>query len=94
MLLGFISLLLTVFQDYIAGICISQKVAASWHPCPVQSSYETQTDSDSDTNNSRKLLDRSPRRVLATKGYDKCTEKVYIVGHCNFLQKSSSVSLL
>ncbi|KAJ0453295.1 hypothetical protein HanHA300_Chr15g0588771 [Helianthus annuus] len=33
MLLGFISLLLTVGQEPIASICISSKVARTWHPC-------------------------------------------------------------
>lgn len=33
MLLGFISLLLTVGQGPIADICIPSKVARSWHPC-------------------------------------------------------------
>ncbi|XP_061347020.1 MLO-like protein 2 [Gastrolobium bilobum] len=33
MLLGFISLLLTVFQDHISDICISKQVASTWHPC-------------------------------------------------------------
>ncbi|KAK7343843.1 hypothetical protein VNO77_12908 [Canavalia gladiata] len=33
MLLGFISLLLTVFEDHISDICIPKHVASSWHPC-------------------------------------------------------------
>ncbi|KAF7132481.1 hypothetical protein RHSIM_Rhsim09G0153000 [Rhododendron simsii] len=33
MLLGFISLLLTVTQDRIAEICIPKSVGNSWHPC-------------------------------------------------------------
>ncbi|XP_059666097.1 MLO-like protein 12 isoform X2 [Cornus florida] len=33
MVLGFISLLLTIGQDYISEICISKKVGNSWHPC-------------------------------------------------------------
>ncbi|KAG5533232.1 hypothetical protein RHGRI_027439 [Rhododendron griersonianum] len=33
MLLGFISLLLTVTQDRIAEICIPRSVGNSWHPC-------------------------------------------------------------
>lgn len=33
MLLGFISLLLTVGQETIADICIPKKLAHSWHPC-------------------------------------------------------------
>lgn len=79
MLLGFISLLLTVFQDPISGICISEKVAATWHPCSVPKTPKADSDRESDSEtNSRKLLeflDPIPRRVLATKGYDKCAEK-------------------
>ncbi|KAL8233545.1 hypothetical protein R6Q59_019645 [Mikania micrantha] len=33
MLLGFISLLLTVLQEPISDICIPSKVARTWHPC-------------------------------------------------------------
>lgn len=33
MLMGFISLLLAVFQGYISEICISTSVADTWHPC-------------------------------------------------------------
>ncbi|XP_034704887.1 MLO-like protein 6 [Vitis riparia] len=33
MLLGFISLLLTILQDYISKICISESVGSTWHPC-------------------------------------------------------------
>ncbi|KAH7841421.1 hypothetical protein Vadar_029674 [Vaccinium darrowii] len=33
MLLGFISLLLTVTQDKIAEMCIPKRVGNSWHPC-------------------------------------------------------------
>ncbi|KAL6568966.1 MLO-like protein 12 [Orobanche gracilis] len=80
MLLGFLSLLLTVLQDPISKICISKNVASTWHPCstPKISKTEDHSDSDSDDTNSGKLLqylDPMPRRVLATKGYDKCAEK-------------------
>nr|WMP39995.1 MLO1 protein [Cannabis sativa] len=40
MLLGFISLLLTIFQDYIADICIPKSAANTWHPCPYQNNEE------------------------------------------------------
>ncbi|KAK4252976.1 hypothetical protein QN277_010820 [Acacia crassicarpa] len=78
MLLGFISLLLTVLQQPISNICISEKVAATWHPCEVPKTKTTKTKSDSEDTHDRKLLqflDPSPRRVLATKGYDKCADK-------------------
>ncbi|KAF7132593.1 hypothetical protein RHSIM_Rhsim09G0152900 [Rhododendron simsii] len=40
MLLGFISLLLTVTQDRIAEICIPKSVGNSWHPCDKHSAEE------------------------------------------------------
>lgn len=33
MLLGFISLLLTVTQDPISNICVPKSIGNSWHPC-------------------------------------------------------------
>ncbi|KAL2334295.1 hypothetical protein Fmac_015508 [Flemingia macrophylla] len=71
MMLGFISMLLTVLQGPLSKICISQNVASTWHPCP-------KPKSDTDING-RKLIrywDLTPRRVLAAaKANDKCTEK-------------------
>ncbi|KAK7277313.1 hypothetical protein RIF29_18464 [Crotalaria pallida] len=81
MLLGFLSLLLTVLQDPISKICVSQNVAASWHPCSTPKTSKTEEEhhgDDDDDNNSRRLLqyfDPMPRRILATKGYDKCAQK-------------------
>lgn len=77
MLLGFLSLLLTVLQDPIASICISEKVASSWHPC----SEKVKEEKLAKTREGRKLLEFlgsefGARRSLATKGYDKCAEKV------------------
>ncbi|CAI8593953.1 unnamed protein product [Vicia faba] len=81
MLLGFISLLLTVFQDNISEICISQKIGSTWHPCSNTPKAKTKTKSHESFDyeiNDRKLLeyfDPIPRRILATKGYDKCFDK-------------------
>ncbi|KAI3427679.1 MLO-like protein [Psidium guajava] len=82
MLLGFISLLLTVGQDPISHICISEKVGATWHPCSKseeqrKSAYD---DSSHDESNGRKLLGLPDshgggRRVLAAATYDKCAAK-------------------
>lgn len=36
MLLGFISLLLTVVQDPVSNICVPKTVGYSWHPCKAQ----------------------------------------------------------
>lgn len=37
LLLGFISLLLTVLQGPISDICISEEVGSTWHPCDYKS---------------------------------------------------------
>ncbi|KAF7820117.1 MLO1 [Senna tora] len=79
MLLGFISFLLTVFQDSISNICISREVASTWRPCSA-SYYEEQAKTPKylQSSPSRNLIQSSdftpttPRRSLATKGYDKC----------------------
>lgn len=78
MLLGFISLLLTVGQGPVSRICISEKVASTWHPC---SDDETRSAESAQGTNSRRLLaafdgsnDVNPRRVLAGGGSDKCGE--------------------
>ena len=85
MLLGFISLLLTVGQSLITNVCIPEDVAATWHPCSPQKEEELSKQDDvlnSDTNR-RKLLAVSPvnatfRRVLAGGGgTDKCAAKVW-----------------
>ncbi|KAH1151445.1 hypothetical protein GLYMA_16G145500v4 [Glycine max] len=79
MMLGFISMLLVVFQGPLSKICISQNVASTWHPCsnPKKALSKSDGKSDSDTNGRKLLeyLDPIPRRVLAAKGYDKCADK-------------------
>lgn len=79
MLLGFISLLLTVLQDYISDICIPKSIGDSWLPCK-----EAQSKSE---NKGRKLLyfsdpDFSYRRRLAVKGDDNCSKEVKCKGFC------------
>ncbi|KAF1884616.1 hypothetical protein Lal_00028497 [Lupinus albus] len=54
MLLGFLSFLLTVFQEPISKICVSKNVGSSWHPCTTPKASKTEKHYD-DTN-SRKLL--------------------------------------
>ncbi|KAJ0257989.1 MLO-like protein 6 [Hirschfeldia incana] len=87
MLMGFISLLLTIGQNYISQICISESIAASMRPCSKSEELEeyppktndTGKDEGDEENSGRKLLELVesfiPRRSLATKGYDKCAEK-------------------
>ncbi|KAH1206561.1 MLO-like protein 12 [Glycine max] len=66
MMLGFISMLLVVFQGPLSKICISQNVASTWHPCsnPKKALSKSDGKSDSDTNGRKLLeyLDPIPRR--------------------------------
>lgn len=79
MLMGFISLLLTILQGPISDICIPGNIAATWHPCSKNQEKEKVSESDDSDNSRRRLLQflgsgESHRRVLASK-YDKCAEK-------------------
>ncbi|KAL3825919.1 hypothetical protein ACJIZ3_021948 [Penstemon smallii] len=59
MLLGFISLLLTIGQGPISEICISKAMGNSWHPCDrkhAKSNYKEYEKEDSDEKGRRKLL--------------------------------------
>ncbi|KAF2295854.1 hypothetical protein GH714_034586 [Hevea brasiliensis] len=77
MLMGFISLLLTVLQGPISEICISESTASTWHPCN-KNQHKSKTGTDSKDNNRRLLqfLDTgaSTRRYLAAKSGNKCDE--------------------
>ncbi|XP_068636336.1 MLO-like protein 6 isoform X1 [Aristolochia californica] len=91
MLLGFISLLLTVAQGQISKICIPERVANTWHPCKIKTE-EASTDEDTNTSEDdesqgsieiigRKLL-WSSRRILAGAVSDKCGQgKVPLVSN-------------
>ncbi|KAK3022433.1 hypothetical protein RJ639_047663 [Escallonia herrerae] len=82
MLLGFISLLLTVGQGPISNICIPKKVGATWHPCnKEEEGKRNKSDDSEDEGRRRRLLALSNmgsggvRRVLAAAGEDKCAAK-------------------
>ncbi|KAL3616427.1 MLO-like protein 6 [Castilleja foliolosa] len=80
MLLGFISLLLTVGQGPISDICISPEVAATWHPCGKKQEIpifqQEASKYPSEEGHRRRLLDDgSARRILAGYGTDTCAEK-------------------
>ncbi|CAL8164967.1 unnamed protein product [Prunus armeniaca] len=80
MLLGFLSLLLTVGQGPISDICISKAVGATWHPCSKKEEIDDDKDksSSSDGGDRRRLLSvagAGARRVLAAAGKDKCAAK-------------------
>ncbi|CAN4120339.1 unnamed protein product [Withania somnifera] len=82
MLLGFISLLLTVGQDPISNICVSEKIASTWHPCSKQKEAQKYKEVSDDLEGHRRRLltanNGGVRRVLAAAGTDKCTERVCI----------------
>ncbi|XP_042000419.1 MLO-like protein 6 [Salvia splendens] len=79
MLLGFISLLLTVGQGQIAEICVSKTIANSWHPCDKK--QETRKYGVGLGGNQRRRLSaysdygETQRRILAGGGYDNCSKK-------------------
>ncbi|CAA7020835.1 unnamed protein product [Microthlaspi erraticum] len=83
MLLGFISLLLTVGQKPISNICISKSVASTMHPCSPKveetSKYAKKNENDGEKSGRRLLLELAesyiPRRSLATKCDDYCDKK-------------------
>ncbi|CAH8372226.1 unnamed protein product [Eruca vesicaria subsp. sativa] len=88
MVMGFISLLLTIGQTPISNICISQSVASTMHPCSAadearkygKKDTSKTKDGDEESSGHRRLLfelaeSYIPRRSLATKGYDKCADK-------------------
>ncbi|GKU91743.1 hypothetical protein SLEP1_g5569 [Rubroshorea leprosula] len=80
MLMGFISLLLTVLQGPISDTCIPASMAATWHPCSKEDEEKIYKSSDSESYG-RKLLEFSDfssdifRRSLAGATEDKCSAK-------------------
>ena len=82
MLMGFISLLLTILQGPISDICIPKSIAATWHPCDGKQEKAKAEKSSDSTEYRRRLLQfldsgESHRRFLASK-YDDCAKKVII----------------
>ncbi|KAL4333880.1 hypothetical protein GQ457_07G036170 [Hibiscus cannabinus] len=79
MLLGFLSLLLTVGSSTITGICISERLGSTWHPCSRK--QEDKDTSESENENRRRLLmisssGRVSRRSLAgSSSGDKCADQ-------------------
>ncbi|KAJ4726000.1 MLO-like protein [Melia azedarach] len=83
MLLGFISLLLTVGGNLISKICIPESAANTWHPCNKKEEEEQNKEAEETTDyeNRRRLLavaasGGSLRRALAAASSgDKCAAK-------------------
>ncbi|XP_044482914.1 MLO-like protein 6 isoform X2 [Mangifera indica] len=87
MLLGFISLLLTVGQSLILNICIPEDIASKWLPCGKDQEAEAtekteETTETTDYENRRKLLAMMAsggnfrRSLAAAASTDKCAEKM------------------
>lgn len=96
MLLGFISLLLTVGQTPISKICISKAVAATWHPC--KKKQESKLSRDHENSHRRLLLVSDPgesiRRVLASASDDKCAAKACLTIFWSYLSLISRMFTL
>ncbi|KAL5800235.1 hypothetical protein ACOSQ4_033119 [Xanthoceras sorbifolium] len=81
MLMGFISLLLTMGQGIVSEICVSKSIANSWHPCSKEEETSKYGSSKDITIGRRRLLSffysatASTRRSLAATKYDQCAEK-------------------
>lgn len=76
MILGFISLLLTIGQNYFAKICIPEKAATTMLPCKLRKKTDEEHDAGS---SQRRLLwdlatNPSARRFLAAHGPNTCPE--------------------
>ncbi|KAK4788914.1 hypothetical protein SAY86_020233 [Trapa natans] len=71
MLLGFISLLLTVGQGLITNICISEKVGSTWHPCSNKEFEHHKLHGNYGDTPSHGVGDR--RRLLSVYGSDEGT---------------------
>lgn len=80
MILGFISLLLTFGQSYIARICIPVELADKMLPCALRNTKEKSTETDTEEQHRRLMVDMilaniNPRRILATaESTGKCSE--------------------
>nr|KYP44704.1 MLO-like protein 12 [Cajanus cajan] len=79
MMLGFISMLLTVFEGPLSKICISQNVASTWHPC-----HKPKSDTGTNGRKLLQYLELISRRVLAAKANDKCAEKAILMHYVAF----------
>jgi mlo protein len=81
MLVGFISLLLTVFQDLISKICISEKAGSVMLPCKGYAAYAGGGDDYGEKGGRRRLLsylaaDSHGRFLAAAPAEDVCAKQV------------------
>lgn len=87
MLLGFISLLLTVGEGPISKICVPRRVGNSWHPCDPEEEATTMSKDEDESEDiqgitGRRLLHKESfpifRRILAGGGINKCEAQVIV----------------
>ncbi|KAK2373307.1 Seven transmembrane MLO family protein [Trifolium repens] len=75
MILGFISLLLTIGQNYIVRICISEKVADKMLPCPLKNISDNKESSSDEVRHLRKLVSYERRYLSSDTTSYKCSRK-------------------
>ncbi|XP_045813665.1 MLO-like protein 8 isoform X1 [Trifolium pratense] len=75
MILGFISLLLTIGQNYIVRICISEKIADKMLPCPLNNISDNKKSSSVEVRNLRKLVSYERRYLASDTTSYKCSRK-------------------
>ncbi|XP_026399406.1 MLO-like protein 12 [Papaver somniferum] len=87
MLLGFISLLLTIGQVPISKICIPQSVANTWHPCSKQQEYDlynigsvTTAFHNTDSHESNNLVGTPGRRLVSNSSYPLSSHRRALAG--------------
>ncbi|XP_026415039.1 MLO-like protein 12 isoform X1 [Papaver somniferum] len=91
MLLGFISLLLTIGQVPISKICIPQSVANTWHPCSKQQEYDlynigsvttsvTTAFHNTDSHKSNNLVGTPGRRLVSNSSYPLSSHRRALAG--------------
>ena len=80
MVLGFISLLLTFGQNYIARICIPTKVADTMLPCPAIHGQHGKGHEPEEAEHHRRLLWNKHRFLAADSPFAGCKEVSVLFG--------------
>jgi mlo protein len=93
MILGFISLLLTIGQNYIVRICISEKVADKMLPCPLKNISDNKESSSDEVRHLRKLVSYERRYLSSDTTSYKCSRKVIAFTFFFFLHFGMTMKL-
>ncbi|KAA3473028.1 MLO-like protein 1 [Gossypium australe] len=94
MLLGFISLLLTVFQSAVSKICMSKKLVKDMLPCKIEEEEEEDDDDDSNATTSHfrtyfaSTMSGGTRHLLA-----KASSNSLVIGYCGAKDKVPLLSI-